>query len=80
MGRSRYLITELDKPHFMTCTVLEWLPVFTRPETFYRSHALRGNASCNAPALRKATLERRGRHSHAERGNDVLSTTYSLYF
>lgn len=34
MGRSRYIITEPDKPHFMTCTVLEWLPVFTRPETF----------------------------------------------
>ena len=33
MGRSRYTITESDKPHFMTCTVLEWLPVFTRPET-----------------------------------------------
>jgi putative transposase len=33
MGRSRYVITEPDKPHFMTCTVMEWLPVFTRPET-----------------------------------------------
>jgi len=33
MGRSRYTITEPDKPHFMTCTILEWLPVFTRPET-----------------------------------------------
>jgi REP-associated tyrosine transposase len=33
MGRSRYTITEPDKPHFMTCTVVEWLPVFTRPET-----------------------------------------------
>jgi len=33
MGRSRYRITEPDKPHFLTCTVLEWLPVFTRPET-----------------------------------------------
>jgi REP element-mobilizing transposase RayT len=31
MGRSRYHITEADKPHFMTCTVVEWLPVFTRP-------------------------------------------------
>ena len=31
MGRSRYLITEPDKPHFLTCTVLEWLPLFTRP-------------------------------------------------
>jgi hypothetical protein len=29
MGRSRYTITEADKPHFMTCTVMEWLPVFT---------------------------------------------------
>lgn len=33
MGRSRYLITEADKPHFMTCTVVEWLAVFTRPDT-----------------------------------------------
>jgi len=33
MGRSRYVITEPDKPHFLTCTVMEWLPVFTRPET-----------------------------------------------
>jgi putative transposase len=32
MGRSRYTITEPDKPHFMTCTVMEWLPVFTRSE------------------------------------------------
>jgi len=30
MGRSRYLITQPDKPHFMTCTVVDWLPVFTR--------------------------------------------------
>jgi REP element-mobilizing transposase RayT len=33
MGRSRYSITEVDKPHFMTCTVMEWLPVFAKPET-----------------------------------------------
>jgi len=32
MGRSRYIITEPDKPHFLTCTVVEWLPVFTRPD------------------------------------------------
>ncbi len=31
MGRSRYLITEPDKPHFLTCTLMEWLPLFTRP-------------------------------------------------
>jgi putative transposase len=33
MGRSRYVITEPGKPHFLTCTVMEWLPVFTRPGT-----------------------------------------------
>ena len=31
MGRSRYVITEPEKPHFLTCTVLEWLPLFVRP-------------------------------------------------
>ena len=31
MGRSRYTITEIDKPHFLTCTIVEWLPLFTRP-------------------------------------------------
>jgi REP element-mobilizing transposase RayT len=33
MGRSRYRITEPEKPHFLTCTVLDWLPLFTRSET-----------------------------------------------
>ena len=32
MGRSRYVIIAPDQPHFLTCTVVEWLPVFTRPE------------------------------------------------
>lgn len=31
MGRNRYVITEPDKPHFLTCTVMEWLPVFIHP-------------------------------------------------
>tara|TARA_R110000764_G_scaffold112761_3_gene199625 strand:+ start:374 stop:907 length:534 start_codon:yes stop_codon:yes gene_type:complete len=31
MGRSRYVITEREKPHFLTCTVVDWLPLFTRP-------------------------------------------------
>ena len=30
MGRSRYVITEVDKPHFLTCTVVDWLPIFTQ--------------------------------------------------
>jgi len=31
--RSRYRIFETDYPYFMTCTIVGWLPVFTRPET-----------------------------------------------
>ena len=33
MGRSRYKITNSKLPHFVTCTVLHWIPVFTRPDT-----------------------------------------------
>ncbi len=33
MGRSRYKITDPQQPHFVTLTVLHWIPVFTRPET-----------------------------------------------
>jgi REP-associated tyrosine transposase len=29
--RSRYKIVELEAPHFITCTIVGWLPVFTRP-------------------------------------------------
>ena len=52
----------------------------------YRSHAVRGNAFADAVRhcvywfaglksrlLVQATLERLGLHSHAQRGNDVLS-------
>jgi putative transposase len=31
--RSRYRIFETEYPYFLTCTVVGWLPVFTRPET-----------------------------------------------
>jgi hypothetical protein len=33
MTRSRYKIGETDFPYFLTCTVVAWLPVFTRSET-----------------------------------------------
>jgi putative transposase len=33
MGRSRYQFGEAAFPHFVTCTVVGWLPVFTRPQT-----------------------------------------------
>jgi REP element-mobilizing transposase RayT len=32
MARSRYRIHEAEFPYFLTCTVVGWLPVFTRPE------------------------------------------------
>ena len=28
--RSRYKVAELEHPHFLTCTTVGWLPVFTR--------------------------------------------------
>ena len=31
--RTRYKIYEIDQAHFLTCTVVGWLPIFTRPET-----------------------------------------------
>ena len=33
MGRSRYKIYDEKAPHFLTCTVLNWMPLFTRPQT-----------------------------------------------
>ena len=31
MGRSRYKVVDPALPHFVTCTVLHWIPLFTRP-------------------------------------------------
>ncbi len=33
MGRSRYKIYEPTYPHFVTCTILNWLPIVTRKES-----------------------------------------------
>jgi len=33
MGRSRYKIYESTYPHFLTCTILHWIPIFTRTQT-----------------------------------------------
>jgi REP element-mobilizing transposase RayT len=33
MSRTRYKIYDNAYPHFLTCTVVGWTPVFTRPET-----------------------------------------------
>ena len=33
MGRSRYKVYEPTAPHFITCTILHWIPIFTRTQT-----------------------------------------------
>jgi putative transposase len=33
MGRSRYRVYDEKAPHFLTCTILNWIPLFTRPQT-----------------------------------------------
>jgi REP element-mobilizing transposase RayT len=33
MSRTRYKIYDNAYPHFLTCTVVGWTPVFTQPET-----------------------------------------------
>jgi len=33
MGRSRYKVYEPTHPHFMTCTILHWLPLFTNKDS-----------------------------------------------
>jgi putative transposase len=33
MSRTRYKIPDNNYPHFLTCTTVEWLPVFTRQES-----------------------------------------------
>jgi len=32
MTRTRYKIHDSAYPHFITCTIVDWLPIFTRPE------------------------------------------------
>ncbi len=33
MGRSRNKVYEPTHPHFLTCTILHWLPIFTNQES-----------------------------------------------
>lgn len=33
MGRSRYKVYEPTHPHFITCTILHWLPLFTNKDS-----------------------------------------------
>ncbi len=33
MPRSRYKILENQQPYFLTCTLVNWIPIFTRPNT-----------------------------------------------
>lgn len=31
MARSRYRIYETEYPYFLTCTIVNWLPIFSSP-------------------------------------------------
>ncbi|WP_368086609.1 hypothetical protein [Methylomonas sp. LWB] len=33
MTRSRYRVLQNPSPHFLTATINQWLPLFTRPAT-----------------------------------------------
>jgi putative transposase len=33
MSRDKYRFSEPNQPHFLTCTIVQWLAIFTRPET-----------------------------------------------
>ena len=35
MGRSRNKVYEPTHPHFLTCTILHWLPIFTNQESVH---------------------------------------------
>jgi putative transposase len=35
MTRTRYKVCEANQPHFLTCTVVGWLPVFTQPDSVH---------------------------------------------
>jgi hypothetical protein len=45
MDRGRNRITEPGRPHFVTCTVPDWLPVSTRPETVGIVGSMPGSSS-----------------------------------
>jgi REP element-mobilizing transposase RayT len=32
MSRTRYKVYDDAYPHFLTCTIVDWLPIFTRPD------------------------------------------------
>lgn len=53
MGRSRYKIYEPTHPHFLTCTILNWLPIFTRKESVDITKSMRYFKSYTAKEILK---------------------------
>ena len=72
MGRSRYKIYEPTHPHFLTCTILNWLPIFTRQE----------NLKLYAYVILENHLHliAQGDDNGWERANSQNSTLFSFYF
>jgi hypothetical protein len=44
MPRSRYRVDpdNSEAPHFLTCTIVAWLPVFARPDYMHNNPVARG--------------------------------------
>ena len=54
MGRSRYKFTQPNQPHFMTLTVLHWIPIFTRLDTVnILFESFRYLTRCLVPTLKR---------------------------
>ena len=65
MGRSRYKIYDTSYPYFVTCTILHWIPIFTRVET----------VEIIINSLKYLQLDaNESKRSHADRGNEGVSS------
>lgn len=71
MGRSRYKINDTSYPYFVTCTILHWIPIFTRPET----------VEIIIDSLKYLQQEETENtmHSHAERWNEAENAKFHKF-
>jgi len=82
MARTRYRIYEDQSPYFLTCTVVNWLPLFNRPylvDILYQSwRFLQEHERLNATfRQRLAWLARRTRHL-AQQGETLSAGMFTV--
>ena len=51
MGRSRYKIHEPTYPHFITCTIVHWIPIFRKKEREKMGDSRHQNETFLTPTL-----------------------------